>query len=123
MMKRELPAHALGTPAKPFSETFSAETVLMNRYFPDARKSPMHRKLLDELETVYEIAQNLVALWESPIIKELPRSERNAAIEETRAALIEAVNHYATVARTAERPICNGRDAGSIPAGGTKFEG
>lgn len=37
-MKRELPAHALGAPAKPFAETFSAETVLLNQYFPDAQK-------------------------------------------------------------------------------------
>lgn len=32
------------------------------------------------------------------MIKGLPRSERNAAIEETRNALIEAVHHYSAMA-------------------------
>lgn len=37
-------------------------------------------------------ARDLVALWQSPRIQGLPRSERNAAIDETRTRLINAVD-------------------------------
>lgn len=40
---------------------------------------------------IVSIAGDLVALWENPTIKGLPRAERNAAIEETRNRLIAAV--------------------------------
>lgn len=49
-------------------------------------------KLSDEGFEVIDIARNLVALWKNPTIRELPRSERNAAIEDTRKRLIEAVD-------------------------------
>lgn len=42
---------------------------------------------------IVEIAKDLVALWQSPKIQGLPRSERNGAIEETRNRLIAAVAH------------------------------
>jgi hypothetical protein len=40
---------------------------------------------------IVAIAKDLVALWQNPNIKGLPRAERNAAIEETRNRLIAAV--------------------------------
>lgn len=40
---------------------------------------------------VADIAADIVALWDNQKIKGLPRAERNAAIEETRNKLIEAV--------------------------------
>jgi hypothetical protein len=40
---------------------------------------------------IVEIARDLVALWQSPNIQALPRADRNAAIEDTRKRLIEAV--------------------------------
>src|SRR5262245_8419440 len=41
-------------------------------------------------DEVCEAAKNIVALWENPVIAGLPRSDRNAAIEESRAHLIAA---------------------------------
>lgn len=43
---------------------------------------------------VISTACDLVGLWENPKIRGLPRSERNAAIEQTRAKLIEAVHAF-----------------------------
>ena len=43
---------------------------------------------------VIKEAQSLVALWKHQKIAGLPRSERNAAIDETRKRLIEAVEKY-----------------------------
>lgn len=40
---------------------------------------------------IVEIAKDLVALWQSPKIQGLPRSDRNAAIDSTRNRLIAAV--------------------------------
>lgn len=62
---------------------------------------------MEEIETaldVADIARDLVALWQSPNIKALPRAERNAAIEKTRERLIEAVEDWNVIrdeARTA----------------------
>ena len=42
---------------------------------------------------IVAVARDLVALWENPNIKGLPRAERNAAIEDTRRKLIAAVLH------------------------------
>lgn len=41
---------------------------------------------------IINLAYDLVALWESPNIAGLPRNERNKAIEETRAKMIDAVH-------------------------------
>lgn len=98
-------------------------------------------------EVVVEIATDLVALWESPVIQGLSRAERNEAIDGTRRMLIDAVNQLAlsstgsergnstpdvagsspaapakaTVAQAAERPICKGKATGSTPVGGTIY--
>lgn len=50
-------------------------------------------------DTVTEAARDLVALWKSPTIAGLPRSERNAAIEDSRNRLIAAVDAAALAAR------------------------
>lgn len=50
------------------------------------------RKRSGEADTIVELAKDLVALWTNPKIQGLPRAERNAAIEATRAKLIAAVN-------------------------------
>lgn len=47
--------------------------------------------MTDQEERIIEVARDLVALWQNPKIRALPRSERNAAIDETRERLIEAV--------------------------------
>lgn len=44
------------------------------------------------MSEIEDIAKDLVALWESPNIRGLPRAERNAAIEETRNRMIEAIH-------------------------------
>jgi hypothetical protein len=41
--------------------------------------------------TIVDLVRDLVALWTNQKIQGLPRSERNAAIEETRAKLIAAI--------------------------------
>lgn len=49
---------------------------------------------MEEVEAalqVADIAADIVAIWQNPNIKGLPRAERNAAIETTRNKLIEAV--------------------------------
>lgn len=94
----------------------------------------------DEQEII-EIARDLVALWESPAIRGLARSDRNAAIEDTRNALIQACSSTvepsahnalvagsspagptsATVAQSAERRLCKAKVGGSIPPGGTIY--
>jgi hypothetical protein len=43
------------------------------------------------VDDIVAAAEDLVALWQSPKIQGLPRADRNAAIEETRRRLIEAV--------------------------------
>lgn len=75
---------------------------------------------VERLEDIAESARDLVALWESPVIQGLARADRNAAIEETKAALIEAVN--ATVAQSAERRLCKAKVGGSNPPGGTIYQ-
>lgn len=55
---------------------------------------------MEEIEAaldVADVAAELVALWESPKIKGLPRAERNAAIEGTREKLIVAVEYWLNV--------------------------
>lgn len=52
---------------------------------------------MEEIEAaldVADIARDLVALWENQNIKGLPRAERNAAIDGTRAKLIAAVKEW-----------------------------
>ncbi len=43
---------------------------------------------------VADIAGDLVGLWENQNISGLPRADRNAAIEDTRNKLIEAVHSW-----------------------------
>lgn len=59
---------------------------------------------------VFEVAQDLVALWDSPRIQGLARADRNEAIDATRARLKEAVY----VAQDLRRPA---RDERPSPAG------
>jgi hypothetical protein len=47
--------------------------------------------MIRKMRVVCDAAETIVALWKSPQITGLPRSERNAAIEDCRAALIVAV--------------------------------
>lgn len=70
-------------------------------------------------DAIIDAARDLVALWQSPRIKCLPRAERNAAIEETRNRLIEAVN----VSSNFQRPARNehgGPSGASGQSGGTQ---
>lgn len=100
-------------------------------------------------QDIVDLAKDLVALWTSPKISGLPRSERNAAIEDTRNAMIEAVGNLArssvgseqgssnsevtgsspvapatnaAVAQSAEQPFCKGTVSGSSPDGGTNTQ-
>jgi hypothetical protein len=68
------------------------------------------------MSEIEEIARDLVALWQSPVIQGLSRADRNAAIEDTRNALIKAC---ATVAQPAEQRLCKATVGGSSPPGGT----
>lgn len=45
------------------------------------------------MREVCEAAKTIVSLWQSPQIAGLPRADRNAAIENSRADLIHAVNN------------------------------
>jgi hypothetical protein len=52
---------------------------------------------MEEFEAAFDvtdIAAELVALWESPNIRGLPRADRNAAIEGTREKLIKVVHEW-----------------------------
>jgi ABC-type phosphate/phosphonate transport system substrate-binding protein len=56
-----------------------------------------NRYPMEEIEAaldVADIAAEIVALWESPNIKGLPRAERNTTIEGTREKLIAAVREW-----------------------------
>lgn len=58
---------------------------------------PLSITATNEVESaldVADIADELVALWESPNIRGLPRAERNAAIDGTREKLTAAVNEW-----------------------------
>jgi hypothetical protein len=68
------------------------------------------------MSEIEDIAHDLVALWQSPVIQGLSRADRNAAIEDTRNALIKAC---ATVAQPAEQRLCKATVGGSSPPGGT----
>lgn len=52
----------------------------------------METRLTDDEKAIIEAAGDLVAMWKNPNIQGLPRQERNAAIEYSRARLIEAVD-------------------------------
>lgn len=67
------------------------------------------------MSEIEDIARDLVALWQSPVIQGLSRADRNAAIEDTRNALIKAC---ATVAQPAEQRLCKATVGGSSPPGG-----
>jgi hypothetical protein len=43
---------------------------------------------------IVETAIDLVALWKNPVISDLPRNERNSAIEDVRKTLINLVSEY-----------------------------
>lgn len=58
----------------------------------EARSALKGLRLVRPANEIIEIAKDLVALWQSPKIQGLPRSERNTAIEETRNKLIAAVS-------------------------------
>ena len=75
------------------------------------------------MSEIEEIARDLVALWESPVIQGLARADRNAAIEDTRNALIQACGPAsATVAQSAEQRLCKATVGGSNPPGGTIYQ-
>jgi hypothetical protein len=62
---------------------------------------------MEEIETaldVADIARDLVALWQAPNIKGLPRAERNAAIESTRERLIKAVEDWNVIRAEETKP-------------------
>lgn len=63
----------------------------------------MAREIRPIEEDIIEIACDLVGLWQNQKIAALPRSERNAAIEETRNRLIEAVDKLLDNAGVAQR--------------------
>lgn len=48
----------------------------------------------DVVGEILEVSLNLVGLWTSPKITALPRSERNAAIDETRQRMIDLVRQF-----------------------------
>lgn len=74
----------------------------------------------EDVARLIELARDLVALWESPNIKALKRSERNEAIEATRQQMIEAVAEYEGRDSSAvEHLICNQGASGSSPLPGT----
>jgi hypothetical protein len=55
------------------------------------------RFAMEEIEAaldVADIAAELVALWDSPNIRGLPRADRNTAIEGARDKLIKAVHEW-----------------------------
>ncbi len=53
------------------------------------------REAIVELETIANAARDFVSLWQAQKIEGLPRAERNAAIEDTRQRLIDAVTETA----------------------------
>lgn len=57
----------------------------------EARAALKGIRIVPKKSEIVEIAKDLVALWQSPKIQGLPRADRNAAIEETRNRMIEAV--------------------------------
>lgn len=65
---------------------------------------------------VVDAAKDIVALWDSPKIQGLPRAERNSAIEDSRAALIDAVHKLARSSVGSEQGSSNSKVAGSNPA-------
>lgn len=69
-----------------------------------------------EVSRIVEAAQDIVALWDSPKIQGLPRAERNSAIEDSRAALIDAVHELARSSVGSEQGSSNSKVAGSNPA-------
>lgn len=68
-----------------------------------SESSMAKRPIRDIEEDIVEIACDLVGLWENPKIAALARFERNAAIEDTRNKLIEAVNKLLDKAGVAQR--------------------
>jgi hypothetical protein len=84
-----------------------------------ASSAPQPSEVAPSADDIIDRAKDIVALWESPRIQGMSRSERNATIESVRNSLIEAVHKHAAVAQSVEQPICNGKVAGSNPAGGT----
>lgn len=52
---------------------------------------------IDRLRAVAKIAADLVSLWRNQKIQGVPRAERNAAIEDTRSALVAAVDQLSPI--------------------------
>lgn len=76
--------------------------------------------MIEQEATIIALALDLVSLWENPKIKALARSDRNAAIEETRERLIEAVTNYESRSSSeAEHLFCKQAVSGSNPLFGT----
>lgn len=67
----------------------------------------------DTLLEVFEVAQDLVELWDSPTIKGLARADRNQAIDETKSRLREVVY----VAQDVRRPSRHERHGPSGTSG------
>lgn len=87
----------------------------------DMRCAAIHLRRLassygGEVSRIVEAAQDIVALWDSPKIQGLPRAERNSAIEDSRAALIDAVHELARSSVGSEQGSSNSKVAGSNPA-------
>lgn len=70
------------------SQDFDNDSVCWSGHNPNAETIASLRE-----NEVIATAKDLVALWQNPTIQALPRADRNAAIEETRNRLIEAVNN------------------------------
>lgn len=71
---------------------------------------------MPDCERIVDAAKDIVALWDSPKIQGLPRSERNSAIEGARAALVDAVHELARSSVGSEQGSSNSKVAGSNPA-------
>lgn len=69
---------------------------------------------------IVEAARDIVALWNSPKIQGLPRAERNSAIEDSRAALIDAVHELARSSVGSEQGSSNSKVEGSNPSAPAK---
>jgi hypothetical protein len=81
------------------------------------------KEMVEAVVGVVTAAQNLVALWKEQKVSGLPRAERNAAIEDTRARLIEAVDELATNSTAAPAGDTGWRDIESAPRDGTHIIG
>jgi len=84
-----------GLPAGQARYTFLPESAFVKEGTVAWRVRGLMQNDIDGvLEDIVESAMDLVALWKAQKIAGLPRSERNAAIEETRNRLIAACDNF-----------------------------